>query len=680
MDAFERAVNDFALLSPDAPQREALRDLLIAFIVGEGRRSLDAESFDGAIDALEYALSLYLPDEAGAPAPQPELGQLAAEIYAFAARRGLEREAVLAIATRRAFEPGADAASLERAWSQIEAWQSQARKFSRDPRHSGDSEELLEEVTAVFPAPWLVDQLAATYRDRHARARKLLRHGEMVAPGDQHRLEYTGYKLARLYLRANRPADAVAALSETASDPASIELASLIDQTFNEPRSARPAAELLGFFEPEEPDRLPEYAVTQGWAIVEVIARRTLADHPEDPRANMALADVFMEYGYGRAALHHYRLAINSRDDLFEAWERVAQLEQIELEIAVDESPEAALDQLSRLEKFHARAVDRWPGRPVRPGLPDAYVSVADGLYHAGEVESAKKLVAKAVALEPLPEVLDLAGLIALKERRWDDGVEAYRTLLTLPFENQYDRVYWEIRSRSQLGEIGLRRGDAAQAREDLQAALGELNLVLSLPGIDPGARSLWLTERARVFFNLGEPALAMDDFRSSIEGTPERASAYAEPLLFCVSHGRLAEAREVYAQAMANDVDDDMRLYFTLWIVELARRVGADAPEHAESFLADFQGDRWLESLAAHARGKLSGDELLARASDTGEQAEAHFYEGVREWRAGDPDAGLEHLRQVLETGMLSFFEYEMASDYLSWRDLPKTARSPVH
>ena len=35
--------------------------------------------------------------------------------------------------------------------------------------------------------------------------------------------------------------------------------------------------------------------------------------------------------------------------------------------------------------------------------------------------------------------------------------------------------------------------------------------------------------------------------------------------------------------------------------------------------------------------------------------------------------------MREVVEIGMMSDFEYEMAQHYLSWNELPRTARAAI-
>jgi hypothetical protein len=150
--------------------------------------------------------------------------------------------------------------------------------------------------------------------------------------------------------------------------------------------------------------------------------------------------------------------------------------------------------------------------------------------------------------------------------------------------------------------------------------------------------------------------------------------------MLFAGGHGYYQQALEVFERAMAQvEMDPSLRLYFSLWMMDLAQRQGFPAPAAATTYVERYRGDAWHVALAEHAMGKRSYKKLLASAKGSGHRAEAHFYEGLRRWRDGDTDGGLELMRKVLETGMMSFFEYEMAQNYLSWKDLPRTARSPL-
>ncbi|HBQ14545.1 MAG TPA: hypothetical protein DEF51_26595, partial [Myxococcales bacterium] len=58
---------------------------------------------------------------------------------------------------------------------------------------------------------------------------------------------------------------------------------------------------------------------------------------------------------------------------------------------------------------------------------------------------------------------------------------------------------------------------------------------------------------------------------------------------------------------------------------------------------------------------------QLVEAADDDGERTEAAFYEGTRRLGAGDVAGARELFQSVLESGMVSFYEYAMAQELLS-------------
>jgi hypothetical protein len=82
---------------------------------------------------------------------------------------------------------------------------------------------------------------------------------------------------------------------------------------------------------------------------------------------------------------------------------------------------------------------------------------------------------------------------------------------------------------------------------------------------------------------------------------------------------------------------------------------------------------------LAKHARGEIDFAALSGAAQDRGQKAEAYFYEALKRWDAGDATSAKSLLHKVIETGMMGFFEYDMAQSYLDWNELPKVARAPL-
>ena len=121
------------------------------------------------------------------------------------------------------------------------------------------------------------------------------------------------------------------------------------------------------------------------------------------------------------------------------------------------------------------------------------------------------------------------------------------------------------------------------------------------------------------------------------------------------------------------------LKLYFSLWLTELAKRQGFSPDAEARDYLSGYDGDRWGAALAKHARGDLSFEALLKGTKGRGERAEAYFYEGLQRWGAGDIAEGKRLMQEVLKTKMMGFFEYDMALAYLRWGELPRAARAPA-
>ncbi|MEZ4454557.1 MAG: hypothetical protein R3B09_34210, partial [Nannocystaceae bacterium] len=267
--------------------------------------------------------------------------------------------------------------------------------------------------------------------------------------------------------------------------------------------------------------------------------------------------------------------------------------------------------------------------------------------------------------------------LLATIESKGGDDKAArghYEALLGLPFSNQLERLRWETTARTNLGRIAERAGKKSEAEEQLRAAIRQLNSLIAFPSLDDDLRSAFLVERGKTLFELGDGEQAMADFRQARLSTPDRVESYTDPMLFVVSRGYYQESREIYRQVIAREeIRETLKLYFSLWLYDLSVRQGHEDPE-AAAFLRTYDAERWPKSLALHARGQLSFEELMKGAHDPGEKAEAYFYEGLRRFRTGNTQGGKELLKKVLSTEMMGFFEYDMALYYLQSGDPPRS------
>ena len=106
-----------------------------------------------------------------------------------------------------------------------------------------------------------------------------------------------------------------------------------------------------------------------------------------------------------------------------------------------------------------------------------------------------------------------------------------------------------------------------------------------------------------------------------------------------------------------------EWKVYFTLWMQMIAARAEqAPVKEHTELLRRLGQSSNWWGKLASFGAGDLDYQDLISVASSLGEETEALYYEATRLFIAGERQAANEQFHRVLDTKMVSFYEYEMA------------------
>ncbi|HUS68762.1 MAG TPA: hypothetical protein VMZ28_29705, partial [Kofleriaceae bacterium] len=114
------------------------------------------------------------------------------------------------------------------------------------------------------------------------------------------------------------------------------------------------------------------------------------------------------------------------------------------------------------------------------------------------------------------------------------------------------------------------------------------------------------------------------------------------------------------------NEVTDYLKVYCSLWIIDLARRAKQPEDPLAQAFLKSTDGTKWYDSLARWATGREGEAVLTARADTPARKAEWAFYRAMRAHAEGKPDDARILWKQVIDTDMMAFFEYDMAAFYL--------------
>src|SRR5262249_9709300 len=130
---------------------------------------------------------------------------------------------------------------------------------------------------------------------------------------------------------------------------------------------------------------------------------------------------------------------------------------------------------------------------------------------------------------------------------------------------------------------------------------------------------------------------------------------------------GERGLAEELYHRALGRSISEYLKVYMSLWLASLERRTGEPRDAAPEQVLAGLRRDgRGDPGVAAWWAGRLGAAGRRAQADTAAKRCEADFYSAMRRFSVGEADGGRALLRKVIETQMMAFFEFDMASYFL--------------
>jgi tetratricopeptide (TPR) repeat protein len=185
--------------------------------------------------------------------------------------------------------------------------------------------------------------------------------------------------------------------------------------------------------------------------------------------------------------------------------------------------------------------------------------------------------------------------------------------------------------------------------------------------------------EVARLYYLLGRRDEGLRRFDEAIEQDESRDQSYIDAIAFLVQRGDAEPAITIYRRALSKSnrvVSEYVKVYASLWIMDITRRRG-DAPDATaldylrtldarQVVLRPARAAAWSRQLVRFALGRITYDAFLAMADTPGKRAEVYFYEAMRRLAEGKSNDANTLWTKVIETNMVSFFEFEMASRYL--------------
>jgi tetratricopeptide (TPR) repeat protein len=709
-----------------APERTALRRRLIDYLLGpvgqldgedlrrRGGEVGVSDDIDRVLASFRDALELYVPEELwGGDGPQVPAEEKALLVHAarlvvslFAAR-GAENEVATGLLVLASLDP------KNRTWgdrlAELFPWIETGAQLSltgAGPRSAPTTTDVLETAVSAWPAPNVTERLAANYIERQDRLTSLLRRplgstpprapiGDLLLEGET--VQSTAFSVASLYLRCGQVERAAQALKRIAGKPGDDpELRQLVSKAAAS-RAGRaeylalsrrflPRSDLLGG---TSSDRIDVPAALQ----VLILA---LGRWPQDPeilvlaaRLAHVMEQPYLSLRYLEEAQPLLERAGASRDDQAELAAEILDrsFRKLRVRMVDTEHLEPATREAETLRRRFAESRKRFGDDRLKALDADIDLELGRGLLNAGLIDRAEALFQRAGKEgEPRMEVaLELAKLATKR----GDGRRAAELL-----EEALDQQRAAAGARETIGSV--------QSQSRLAYALGN---ALEVAGRQEEARNAWklalrgwerlmiehlrsktlgasaeaTMEVGRLNYLLGRRQEGVAKFVDAIEQLEGRDQSYIDSLAFLVQRGDVDAVLDIYRRAMSKPsrtVSEYVKVYASLWVLDLTRRSGQGPEPAAEAFLRTLDARKvqlrpmraaaWYTELARYALGRISYEELLPRADTAGKRAEIYFYEAMRRLADGRSDDAHALWNKVLETRMFEFLEFDMASRYL--------------
>jgi tetratricopeptide (TPR) repeat protein len=713
-------------LPEDTPEQARLRGKLLEYLLGP-IAALDAErlrknpgllgnedDFERLADSFRDALETFAPASLWAPggplllARERELLLGSAKLLmAVHSPRGNELPVAMALFVLTAIDP----ANPE--WpsrlDQLFSWLDSGAQLSagpQGPRRLASPIDILENVAAVWPAPGVLDRLTGLVLARQDRVTGILRRPLGSGEGargllselliDTESLSNLAVSAASLYVRCGQFAKASEIAKRFADKPGDDpEFRQLVAGAASPQAKAADYLALARRF-------LPHSELLRGTSADRIdpatamgVLRRGLAACPGEAdmlllaaRVARLLSAPLLSLRYldeATAALLAHKAGPDALGDL--AAERM-ELAFLRLKMHIDPDRIAQAErEAAILRRQFAEARGRFGAARFKLDDADIDYVLAGGMVDAGQVEKAAPLLLRARRdAESSVDVTRQLANLAIKRGDPQQAIALLRQTLgfrerNAPPEDTLPYVEGQAKLSFLLGNAYEVTAHAADARKAWAAAArGWERLMLEQirrKNLTSSAEATF--EVGRLYYLLGRREEGLRKFDEAIAQDEDRDQSYLDSIAFLVQRGESDAALDIFRRALAKpgrSVSEYVKVYASLWIVDLTRR-SANAPDTgATAYLRAIAGRKvflrppraavWYTELARFATGQLDYAGLLAKADTTGKRAEAYFYEAMRQLSNGKSDEAHALWSKVMETKMMSFFEFEMALRYL--------------
>lgn len=648
------------------PDRLELRDRLIATILAEAQSLADVGDYEGVVEQMERLAVVLEPSDYASGVLPPGLEPIALFLADRGGRIGDEGRVLAAyfMLARLTDDP-----QYQQDYDEVALWGRDARSAVDDPLlRYGQLVEAWTHHADMTPAPEVLDTLASLYVAR----RDAIASQSVESQGRYGAVTTRYWRIAPLDVAAVYlvHGDLDSAITQVeAMGPGGelqVRLLDLLRQARGPGQEGADATyELVEAFSVARPD------VASG------MCRASLKRFPQDYRFRRCMARVAADDSRFADATAWYVSAIELAPDMVELYdEALNQLDEFIESRLMDPHPERSNALARGAEQILADRLAKWPDSPP-PIAPDQ-LELLIGLLemNAGRVDEAERRFRTSLERGENPNALLQLGRLLERTGRPAEATPYYEQALTLVPDNTMQDSLHRAELLEHLGDVALAEGRTDAAKVNYEQALNAWSEAVGL--VEGPTAALVQIRRGVLLDHLDRHDEAVVSFQNAMSVAPQWREVYATILShMVVSEPDFTFANDVWRRAQLQlNLPPEWKVYFTLWLQFIAARADEPpSPEHTDLLRRLGKPTNWWGKLARFGAQDMSYDDLLTVASSLGEETEALFYEGTRLYVDGDRAKANAQFQRVLDTNMVSFYEFEMARKLLRAQSKPGAA-----
>ena len=648
----------FLRMSSDDSERLGLRDRLIASVLLQAQNLADVGDYEGVVLEVSRLTTFLSPSDYAAGVLPKQIEPIAKYIIDRGGRLGEEG---YVLAANFILERLTGDKLYQQHYDEVATWGREARaNLDTVSEQYAGLISVWTDHADLTPAPEVLDTLAGLHiAGRDAVKSESVEDRHRLGIGGERQLRLAPLNVAAVYLTHG---DIVAAITKVESMGPGGELQlRLLDLL----RTAQSADEqgAAATFELVEGYRVARPDVAAG------LCGSSLARFQTDYRFPTCMARVAADSEQFADATAWYVIAIELAPEMMELYdEALGQLDEFIEARLTDPHPERSSALARGAEKILADRLKRWPDSepPIAPNHLEFMIGMLE--MNAGHAAEAQQRFEQSLEKDENVQALMQLGLLLERTDQPKEAEQRYRRALALsPSSSLADDVR-RAEILENLGNTSLAQGKTKEMKVQYQRALAAWTEARDQ--VEGATGAIVEMRRGVLLDHLGRHQEAVEAFESAMTFAPQWRDVYAGILSHLVSSPPDMElASSVWRRSQLHlTLAPEWKVYFTLWIQFITARAGeSPVQEHSDLLRRLGASSSWWGKLASFGAGELDHGDLISVASSLGERTEALYYEGTRLFIAGEHEQAREQFQQVLDTNMVSFFEFEMARKLLA-------------